>query len=110
MVELAEVAKLMDDDIVGHLGRQQSDAVAEVQVAFLGARSPAGLLVPDGHPTPREAIRRMRVPMTKAGMHERAGGFLVLQECMAMATRDQRHRVIIPSLAKNAETTKMSLE
>ena len=45
VVELREMAELVDNDIVGDVRREKEKLVVEVEIAFFGTASPARLLV-----------------------------------------------------------------
>lgn len=47
MVEFAEVAEFMDDDVVGEVVREQGETIAEIEVACAGTTAPAGFLIAD---------------------------------------------------------------
>lgn len=76
MVELAEVAEFMDDDVVGVAGREEGEAVAEVEIALLGAAAPAGLLIPDRHFLVRESIELIEI--LQPLMHQLPRRFFVI--------------------------------
>jgi hypothetical protein len=47
VIKLSQVTQLVDDDVVGMAGWEESQAITEIQIAFLGAAAPAGLLIAD---------------------------------------------------------------
>ncbi len=77
MIELAEMAQFVNDDVIGLMGREEGQAVAEVEVAFGGAAAPAGLLIADGDFVIRESVELIKI--LQPLMDQLPRRFLVLQ-------------------------------
>lgn len=79
MVELAAMAELMHDDIVGEMRGQKGDAIVEVEIALGRTASPAASLIADGDGAVGESVHL--IEMGQAGDDEGAGAFLVGEVC-----------------------------
>lgn len=62
VIELGEMAELVDDDVVRYLGRQIDDLVVEIEIAFCRAASPPRFVVLDKNLSHTETIRGIEVP------------------------------------------------
>jgi hypothetical protein len=49
MIEMAEMAELMDDNIVPFFRREESDAILERKIADTGTAAEPSLLIPDAY-------------------------------------------------------------
>ena len=49
VIELAQVAELVHDNVVGKLGRQKYDLVIEIQVPLFRTTAPTRLVILDEH-------------------------------------------------------------
>ena len=56
MIELFEMAKLVDNDIVQIFFRQMDDPIVEIEIALLTATPPAGFLIADGNPSGTQIV------------------------------------------------------
>jgi hypothetical protein len=82
MIELPQMAQLVDDDIVREMRRQKGDPVIEIQIAFFRAASPSAALIPYGHLSDPETV--VRVPESEPLLRENPGGFLMQEILRAM--------------------------
>ncbi|MDB5266960.1 MAG: hypothetical protein JWN89_775 [Parcubacteria group bacterium] len=49
MVKFTEMAKFMDDEVVGEVGREKNDSIVKVQIPLRRTASPSPFVVLDGH-------------------------------------------------------------
>ncbi len=88
MVELADMAELMHDDVVGKVRRQERNAVVEIEIPPLRAASPSRLLAADADAAVSKIIKL--VEMGEAFRRDLPRLFLVCKISLAVAPRDQR--------------------
>ena len=77
VVEFAQVAKLVDDDIVGQFLREERDLVIEIQVALSGTAAPSGLLIFDADLLELESVEFIEIFYPFDGEHK--GNIFMLQ-------------------------------
>src|SRR3989338_5476341 len=70
MVKFREMAKLVDDDVIGNICREKHDFVIEIYVAFRRAAAPARFMILYEHFPYLESVDVFEVPDTL--MHKRA--------------------------------------
>jgi len=56
VIELTEMAKLVDDNIVGEVRGEKRDFIVEIEIAFAGTTSPSRALVANSDAVPCESI------------------------------------------------------
>ena len=56
MIELAEVAEFVDDDIVREVRRKKREFVVKIQISFARTAPPSRSLVPDSDSFPFEMV------------------------------------------------------
>ncbi len=69
------MTEFVDDDVISKVWRKKRDTVVEVEVAFSGARTPAGRLVADGDFFVGKIVDFIK--MREAGGDEGCGGRFV---------------------------------
>ncbi len=77
MVKFAEVAKLVDYEVVLEAGFEERDPVVKIQIPLLRAAAPAGLVILDGDPVVRVSIEL--IPVFKLLLHESPSLLTVFQ-------------------------------
>ena len=75
MVEFDEVAKLVDDDVVGYCGWEEDDFVVEIEVPFFRTAAPAAFVVFDKYFFDGQVIELVEIG--KPRVHEGTRGFFV---------------------------------
>src|SRR3989344_106650 len=71
MVKLAQVAQLVDHDVIQNLGRQKDKLVIKVEVALERAAPPPTFGVFDKHAAYRVAVVRVKKRQTRMDSHAR---------------------------------------
>ncbi len=101
MIELDEMAELVDDEIVGEMGREEDDFVIKVQIAPTRTAPPTRLLITDAHATICERAMSMPPPLHlreifKPTMRERPRRFLVHEKRASAAAAAARAALAPP--------------
>jgi hypothetical protein len=97
VIELAEMAKLVHDDVVAKRRRQERDVVIEIQIAFLRAASPSRSLVANADAADFEIIKLVVVRKSRSRQFPRL--FFVFKIFSPAEKSDSSfHRLILAQL------------
>ena len=89
MVELGEMAELVDDDVVGKCGRQEEELVAEIKIPLLRAAPPAGLLIANRDSLVCESV--VCISVRESFVHKRTRSLPVREVVLGWSSYESKH-------------------
>ena len=97
VIQFREMAKLVDDDVIGNICREKHDFVIEIYVAFRRAAAPAGFMILYEHFPYLESVDVIEMP--DALMHKCASVLAHAQILLTIPTHPD-HLKIIPKISQ----------